>query len=124
MHNPSPSPSRRVVVVEDDEAILDMVRAVLESEDILVHGFRNPAEALRAPELSLADLVLLDLTLPTMSGEEFMGALRASGAGVPVCIMTAVAEIDERGRMMGADGVIRKPFNLDDLLTTVGRFVQ
>ena len=123
MHSSSPEADRRVVVVEDDDAILDMVLAVLESEGIRVHGFRDPVTALRAPELAEADLVLLDLTLPTMTGEGFLDALRGSGARVPVCIMTAATEAGERSRSMGADAVIRKPFDLEDLVETVRRFV-
>ena len=123
MPGSSPEAHRRVVVVEDDDAILDMVLAVLESEDIQVVGFRDPSEALAAPELAQAGLVLLDLTLPTMTGEEFLAALRARGTRVPVCIMTAAAEADDRSRSMSADDVIRKPFDLDDLLRTVRQFV-
>ena len=123
MHGSSPEADRRVVVVEDDDAILDMVLAVLESEGIQVHGFRDPAEALGAPELARANLILLDLTLPTMTGEEFVAALGERDTRAPVCIMTAATEAGERSRSMGADGVIQKPFDLEDLLETVRRFV-
>ena len=100
-----------------------MVLAVLESEGIQVHGFRDPATALAAPELARANLILLDLTLPNLTGEEFVAALREKGARVPVCVMTAATEAGERSRSMGADGVIRKPFDLDDLVETVRRFL-
>jgi two-component system, OmpR family, response regulator MprA len=109
--------SGRVLVVEDDEAIADVVRRALRQEG---HQVRTAADGVEALELSLEfvpDLVVLDLGLPRLDGVEVSRRLRAE-SDVPILILTARSEVEDRveGLDSGADDYLVKPFELSELL--------
>src|SRR6266702_5672422 len=103
----------RVLVVEDDEGIRDMLRYNLVSAGFAVHEAADGASGLRTARTSRPDLILLDLMLPGMSGFDFCRALRRSSK-VPIIMITAKdAEVDKIvGLELGADDYITKPFSV------------
>ncbi|HXN31831.1 MAG TPA: response regulator [Polyangiaceae bacterium] len=109
--------SRSVLVVDDDEAIRQVIAEVLRDEGYDVVCAENGVQALRElHKESRPDLMLLDLMMPVMSGWEVLEELQASDtlSRVPVVVVSA----------MSAPGVfehLSKPIDLDDLLTTVAR---
>jgi DNA-binding response OmpR family regulator len=110
----------RILVVEDEEHLAEGLRFNLEAEGYEV---AIAPDGLRAVELLAArergvDLVILDLMLPGLSGFEVLRRARASGDFVPVLILTAKDEIEDRVRGLeeGADDYLVKPFRLDELL--------
>jgi DNA-binding response OmpR family regulator len=109
-----------ILVVEDEEHLAEGLRFNLEAEGYAVtiapDGLRA-AEILSARERNV-DLVILDLMLPGLSGFEVLRRARASGDFVPVLILTAKDEIEDRVRGLeeGADDYLVKPFRLDELL--------
>ena len=111
-----------VMVVEDDFDIREVVRDLLDAEgyEVLVAG--NGREALDLLEHGGQPcVILLDLMMPVMNGWQFLEALRGRPtlAQVPVVVVTA-----SPSAVAGADATIRKPFDLDDLVTTVGRYCE
>jgi DNA-binding response OmpR family regulator len=111
------TPSARVLVVEDDEAIADVLRRSLRAEGHEVQSAADGVEALSAAEQFVPDLVILDLGLPRLDGTEVLKRLRAEG-DVPILILTARTETEDRveGLDSGADDYLPKPFEQQELL--------
>jgi two-component system, OmpR family, response regulator MprA len=111
------TPSARVLVVEDDEAIADVLRRSLRAEGHEVQSAGDGVEALAAAERFVPDLVILDLGLPRLDGTEVLKRLRAEG-DVPILILTARTETEDRveGLDSGADDYLPKPFEREELL--------
>src|SRR5690349_4561074 len=109
-----------VLVVEDEAALLTMLRYNLEKQGFRVEEAADGQEALtRIAEMS-PDLVLLDWMLPVMSGVEVCRQIRRRPAGhdLPVIMVTARTEDQDavRGLNTGADDYITKPFSMDALM--------
>lgn len=110
----------RILVVEDEEHLAEGLRFNLEAEgyavDVAADG-PSAVEALAAPDRDL-DLVILDLMLPGLSGFEVLRRARAVGNFVPVLVLTAKGDAEDRVRGLeeGADDYLAKPFRLDELL--------
>jgi len=115
----------RVLVVEDDEGIREMLKYNLATAGFLVHEARDGASGLRTARTSRPDLILLDLMLPGMSGFDFCRALRKSSR-VPIIMITAKdAEIDKIvGLELGADDYITKPFSIREVLARVNAVLR
>ena len=107
----------RVLVVEDDDAITDVLRRTLRQEGHEVRASADGVEALRAAEEFVPDLVILDLGLPGLDGVEVCRRLRAE-SDVPILILTARSDLDDRvvGLDSGADDYLVKPFERQELL--------
>jgi DNA-binding response OmpR family regulator len=116
----SNGPSARVLVVEDDEAIADVLRRSLRAEGHEVQSAGDGVEALTVAESFSPDLVVLDLGLPRLDGIEVLKRLRADG-DVPVLILTARTETENRveGLDTGADDYLPKPFERAELLARI-----
>jgi len=112
----STSPGR-VLVVEDDESIADVLRRTLRQEGHEVRSSVDGVEALRAAEEFVPDLVILDLGLPGLDGVEICRRLRVD-SDVPILILTARSELGDRveGLDSGADDYLVKPFERQELL--------
>ena len=111
----------RIVVIEDDPAILSGLEATLRSEsyDVLTAG--NGEDGYRLVQERQPDLVILDLMLPKMNGYEICGRLRRHGLATPIVMLSA--EDHEASRVQGfdagADDYITKPFSVRELLGRV-----
>ncbi|MBE0410462.1 MAG: response regulator transcription factor [Anaerolineales bacterium] len=112
--------SARILVIEDDEAILKFLRRGLAYEGYQVDTAIDGVSALAIARDNPPDLVVLDLMLPGMDGLEVCRRLRTGGA-VPIIILTAKDAVNDRvlGLDMGADDYMVKPFNLDELLARI-----
>ena len=110
----------RILVVEDEESYRDPLSYLLRKEGYEVAVAGTGPEALEEFERSGADLVLLDLMLPGLSGTEVCRELRARGS-VPVIMLTAKdTEIDKVvGLELGADDYVTKPYSYRELLARV-----
>jgi len=110
----------RILLVEDDEEIADVLRRSLRAEGYEVRAGGDGAEALRAAADFVPDLVVLDLGLPGMDGVEVCRRLRETG-DVPILILTARTETEDRveGLDSGADDYLVKPFERDELLARI-----
>lgn len=118
--------SPRVLVVEDDAALSEVVCTFLGDEGYACVPAFSGTEALllaeRAGEKDRPfDLVILDLMLPGVPGEELIGCLRAVGVAVPVIVTSARSAVTDRVSLLrlGASDYLVKPFDLDELLARV-----
>ena len=115
----------RVLVVEDDEGIRDMLRYNLASAGFSVQEASDGASGLRTARTSSPDLILLDLMLPGMSGLDFCRAVRKNSR-VPIIMLTARdAEVDKIvGLELGADDYITKPFSVREVIARVNSVLR
>src|SRR3954466_13727200 len=104
-----------VLLVDDDPAIRRTVAAGLELEGFSVVAASGGRAALEAAARVHPAVILLDLNMPDLDGLEVLKRLRDGGDQVPVCILSARDEIDDRvrGLQAGADHYIVKPFALE-----------
>jgi DNA-binding response OmpR family regulator len=105
--------------VDDDPTILATVSEVLDMEGFAVMTATNGAEALVAVDQTVPSLVLLDMRMPVLDGWGFMRAIRERGLTLTVVVMTAAADARRWGREIGAEGVLAKPFDIDELVRAV-----
>ena len=115
----------RVLVVEDDEGIREMLKYNLSTAGFSVQEAADGASGLRTARTARPDLILLDLMLPGMSGFDFTRALRKTSR-VPIIMITAKdAEIDKIvGLELGADDYITKPFSVREVLARVNAVLR
>ena len=112
--------SGRVLIVEDDEDIADVLRRSLRNEGYEVRTSGDGVEALDVAAGFFPDLVVLDLGLPRMDGVEVCRRLRAD-SDVPILMLTARSETEDRvgGLDSGADDYLVKPFERRELLARI-----
>src|ERR1051325_6252526 len=113
-----------VLVVEDDFDLRDALVPILEYEGHRVVSAANGKEALeRLRTMPPPSLILLDLMMPVMDGEQFRAQqLRDPAlASIPVVVVSAHASAEERAALLGAAGCVKKPFEIEDLLEQVRR---
>jgi len=110
----------RVLIVEDDAEIADVLRRSLRQEGYEVKTSSDGVEALDVASGFVPDLVVLDLGLPRLDGIEVCRRLRAEG-DVPILMLTARAETEDRvgGLDSGADDYLVKPFKRPELLARI-----
>jgi DNA-binding response OmpR family regulator len=112
-----------VLVADDDEDILLLVRTVLEREGHEVIATRDGAEAVAAAFERQPDLAVLDVAMPEMDGLEVLRRLRAdaSMSNMPVVLLSARVQEDDvkRGYDCGADAYVHKPFSPRELTDQV-----
>jgi CheY-like chemotaxis protein len=111
---------RRVLVVDDDPDIREVVALVLEDEGFSVETAANGAEALEKMRANPPCGILLDMMMPVMDGAQFLRAwgLEAPSRRVPVVVMSANRKAAD-ALTLGASDFIAKPFDVDDLLQLV-----
>ncbi len=111
----------RILIVEDELRLAEMVKANLETEnfEVIIEGDGASALARQCSEPS--DLIILDLMLPGLNGFEVLRALRRREDSVPVLILTARSGSDDRieGLSCGADDYLAKPFAILELIARV-----
>lgn len=112
--------ARRVLVVEDERQARDVVEAYLERDGLWVTAVGDGARALEAFDANHYDLVVLDLNLPGLSGEEVCRRIR-DHSDVPIIMLTAKGTEEERvaGLDLGADDYLVKPFSPRELAARV-----
>ena len=111
----------RVLVVEDEESFRDALSYMLRREGFEVELADSGPAAVETFDRHGADLVLLDLMLPGLSGTEVFRALRARSSGLPVIMLTAKdSEVDKVvGLELGADDYVTKPYSARELLARI-----
>ena len=113
----------RVLVVEDEEIVRDVLLKVLTDEGYRVDAVETGEEGLKALDNQLYDLVLLDLNLPGMHGLNVLSAAPATQTDAQFIVMTAFGTVDTAVEAMrlGAYDYINKPFRTEELLLTLKR---
>jgi DNA-binding response OmpR family regulator len=113
--------SDNILIVEDDVRVADFLQRGLQAEGYRVQLARTGPTGLALARSGEPGLVLLDLMLPGLSGLELCQTLRAEGRHVPVLMLTALADVEDRvrGLRLGADDYLIKPFAFEELLARI-----
>jgi len=112
--------NKKIVVIDDEPSVQEVVRAYLEKDGYVVFVAGNGVDGLKLSEKMKPALVVLDLMLPDVSGEEICREIR-SRSDVPILMLTAKVSEDERvsGLALGADDYLTKPFSPRELVARV-----
>ena len=107
-----------VLVVDDDEAIRIALERALRLEGFAVQVAEDGLRALELVEESRPGVIVLDVVMPNLSGITVVSRLRARGNDVPICVLSARDEVQDRvaGLEAGADDYVIKPFDLEELV--------
>ena len=112
-----------MLVVDDSDAVRDLLVVNLELEGFEVRAAVDGAEGAEAAEAWRPDVITLDVVMPRLGGFETVELLRSaeSTAGIPVVIVTGRAQADDRarGEKLGVDAYVTKPFEPADLVAVV-----
>ncbi len=126
--DPVPLEEPRVLVVDDDPYIPDVVAQLLEGEGYRIEEATNGAEALGvvSDATRRPNIILLDLMMPVMDGWEFARRLQEyiPPLNIPIVVLSAARLPTERLTVLGARAVLAKPFDVDELLAQVARLVD
>jgi two-component system, OmpR family, response regulator len=110
-----------ILMIEDEHRVADFVRRGLRAEGWAVDHAANAEDALLRLRDEAYDVVLLDMMLPGMSGDELCRHLRASRNSVPILMLSALGSTEDRvnGLRNGADDYLPKPFDFDELIARI-----
>ncbi|HLL60695.1 MAG TPA: response regulator [Candidatus Nitrosocosmicus sp.] len=116
---------KTVWIIDDDESILDVIDIVLEKEGYQSRTIRDASilDTLLQDQ-SKPDLILLDVLMSGIDGRDVAHNLKKhkNTKDIPIVIMTADIHVEEKAKAAGADGFLRKPFNIEDLIKIVKKF--
>ncbi len=115
----------RILVIDDDETILDLLKDTLSPP----YQIATAHDSLEGVEMMMSDrfdLMIIDLGMPVLDGVELIGKIRANSPfdKIPILVLSAYPEL--RARLRGADvqGIMAKPFSIDQLQRTVAKIIQ
>ena len=111
----------KLLLAEDERELSDALTVILTHSNYLVDAVYTGTEALDYLQVEHYDGVILDVMMPGMDGFEVLKAVRAAGNTVPVLMLTARSDVDDRvtGLDLGADDYLTKPFATKELLARV-----
>jgi DNA-binding response OmpR family regulator len=113
-----------VLIVDDDRDMAEVIKVVLDSAGWSCRVADNGARALDEVAEEMPGVVLLDMLMPVMNGWDCAHRLRERyGQALPIVVMTASEHAETRRDEAGADGVLAKPFGIDELLRIVGAYL-
>ena len=117
------STSREIHIVDDDDAVRDSMRALLESLGFNVHDYNSAVEFLNRGGTSSKGCLLLDLHMPVMSGIDLLDHMQLEGVQLPTIVITGRGDpiLRERALKSGALALIDKPVSDEALLGAIGR---
>ncbi len=116
-------PRSRILLVEDERAILKILSIKLRVSGFDVITANNGVDALKLAELDGPDLMLLDVVIPGIDGFEVLRKFRAF-SNVPIIVFSARIENAPKAMNLGANEFVTKPFDVDDLLKRIDRLLN
>ncbi|GGC54474.1 hypothetical protein GCM10011387_05000 [Pedobacter quisquiliarum] len=113
--------NKTILVCDDNEGILDMLGLILEDAGFDVIPEQNSLNIYNLIEKKQPDLVLLDLWMPVLSGDQVLKVLRQNTRtkGLPVIVISASTDGSKIAQDAGATAFIAKPFDVDDLVSKI-----
>lgn len=116
----------QILIVEDEEKIANLLRKGLLEERYTVDVARDGAEALYKHEINEYDLIILDLMIPKITGEEVCRTIRKTNTSIPILVLTAKDAIEDKVACLdaGADDFVTKPFSFAEVTARVRALIR
>jgi len=108
----------KVLLVEDDRLLGDSLTEYLQSEGFITDWVYDPREVMDLLEVSSYDVIVLDLMMPHIGGEELIKAIREKDKETPILVLTAKQRLEDKRTCfeLGADDYLTKPFEMEELV--------
>jgi len=108
----------KILIIEDDEAILSLLKRGLQEEGMIIDTATNGEDGEYLAKINNYDIIILDWMLPKKSGIEVLESLRENNIKTPILMLTAKDEVQNKveGLNLGADDYLTKPFDFDELI--------
>lgn len=116
----------KLIIVEDDVQLNNLIKIVLEKQNYIVHSANNPNEALHLMENNNYDLIISDIMMPEMDGFEFARIIRLSNKDIPILFISAKGEYEDKriSYAIGVDDYMVKPLDIQELVLRVGALLK
>lgn len=116
----------KILIIEDEKLLADSLKAVLTKKGFEAEAVYDGETGKEYAELGIYDLLILDVMMPKMDGYEVVKSIRAKHLGMPVLMLTAKSELEDRIRGLdaGADYYLTKPFDTRELLACVNALLR
>lgn len=116
---------KKILVVDDDEMLMEGMRMILEEEGYRVFTAANVAEAICLIEEALPNMMVIDMMLPDGTGDQISRYLRHREqiCHIPILMISASKEVEEKALTSGADWFVSKPFDMEVLLGVVREYL-
>lgn len=116
--------TKKILVCDDDQSIAELVKTILDQNQFKTKLLFNGKGILKRIKEFMPDLILLDLWMPGIHGQETVKLIKADGVikDIPVIIFSALNEVEKETKDSGADGYILKPFDIDQLLEVIRKY--
>ncbi|MDQ1095923.1 MULTISPECIES: response regulator [Chryseobacterium] len=113
--------AKKIMVCDDDQGVLDVIEMMLDSSGYTAFTEINSTNLISEIKKNQPDLILLDLWMPVLSGDQVVRAIRADQniSHLPVIILSASRDGDDIAMDAGADAFLSKPFDMDELIDTI-----
>ncbi|MES2448880.1 MAG: response regulator transcription factor [Bacteroidota bacterium] len=118
--------NKKILVCDDDQGILEMLELILEDEGYQVVIEPKSVNALKRIEQEKPDLILLDIWMPVISGDQILRSLKSDTekAKIPVLMYSASTDGKVIAKAAGADGYLEKPFDIEVLLANIDDLIK
>ncbi|MNK33555.1 Response regulator MprA [compost metagenome] len=116
---------KKIMICDDDHGILEVLEMMLEIEGFTVFRESNSTNLLSEIKRTSPDLLLMDLWMPVLSGDQILKVIRTSEEfkNLPVIILSASVDGREIANNAGANGFIPKPFNMDEMIVDINNML-
>lgn len=116
----------KILVVEDDEKLNQLICTYLTQNSYLARGCRNPQEAYNMLYAEIFDLIISDIMMPKINGFEFAGEIRKKNPDLPILFISALDDITskQKGFHIGIDDYMVKPIDMNEMVLRVGALLR
>lgn len=117
--------TKKIIVCDDDQGILDVLQMLLETEGFTVFTEINSTNLIKQIQSNAPDLVLLDLWMPLLSGDQVLKSIRTTEGikNLPVIVLSASVDGNDIASDAGANDFVAKPFDLDDIILKINKLL-
>ncbi|KQT35710.1 histidine kinase [Chryseobacterium sp. Leaf405] len=118
--------NKKIMVCDDDQGILDVLEMLLETEGFGVYTEINSTNLVDEILLKSPDLLLLDLWMPLLSGDQVLKTIRNTDKikNLPIIVLSASVDGSDISKDAGADSFVAKPFDVDDLIQKIRNLLE
>jgi DNA-binding response OmpR family regulator len=119
---------KKILIVDDEQDIVESLKFVLEGNDYTCYCAYNGEDGLKLAKELMPDLIILDVMMPRINGYKISRLLKFDSKykDIPILMVTARSQEEDKliGEETGADEYITKPFDLDEVLQTVNKYLD